>query len=407
MPTRRAELTAQYLAPRAERPASTARGVHHVALISSDVEHTVQFFQGILGFPLIEMFENRDYEGSTHFFFDIGHGNTLAYFDLPGLDLGPYQEVLGGNHHLAISVERSTWEQLKARLDAGEHRVRPRRRLVAVLPRSRRRASGADQRPVDGDVRQQCRLSSGNSCARNYVVSIMTLTVQRAADRFLTDIDWLDSKHSFNFGGHYREGDNGHGLLLVNNDDTVAGGGGFGTHGHRDMEIVTWVLSGKLEHRDSEGNHGVLYPGLAQRMSAGSGIRHSEQNASADRTGPLRADVGAARHCRESSPATSNATSTKRLAGGQLVPIASGKGHEGAVAIHQKDAVLWGGRLAAGATVELPTDEHVHVFVALGDGALSDGTALTTGDGVRITGEQALQFTAGDGGAELLVWATA
>ena len=116
--TRRAELTDQYLAPRAERPASTARGVHHVALISSDVEHTIQFFQGILGFPLIEMFENRDYEGSTHFFFDIGHGNTLAYFDLPGLDLGPYQEVLGGNHHLAISVERSTWEQLKARLDS-------------------------------------------------------------------------------------------------------------------------------------------------------------------------------------------------------------------------------------------------------------------------------------------------
>jgi catechol 2,3-dioxygenase-like lactoylglutathione lyase family enzyme len=114
---RRAELKAQYLAARAERPASTARGVHHVALISSDVERTVQFFHGVLGFPLIEMFENRDYAGSTHFFFDIGHGNTLAYFDLPGLDLGPYQEVLGGHHHLAISVERSTWEQLKDRLD--------------------------------------------------------------------------------------------------------------------------------------------------------------------------------------------------------------------------------------------------------------------------------------------------
>jgi len=115
--TRREELTAQYLAPRAERPATTARGVHHVALISSDVERTVQFFQGVLGFPLIEMFENRDYEGSTHFFFDIGNGNTLAYFDLPGLDLGPYQEVLAGLHHLAISVERPTWERLKDRLE--------------------------------------------------------------------------------------------------------------------------------------------------------------------------------------------------------------------------------------------------------------------------------------------------
>ena len=116
----RAEISARYLAPRTERPASTARGVHHIALISSDVERTVQFFQGVLGFPLIEMFENRDYEGSTHFFFDIGHGNTLAYFDLPGLDLGPYQEVLGGHHHLAISVERPNWEQIKSRLDT-EH----------------------------------------------------------------------------------------------------------------------------------------------------------------------------------------------------------------------------------------------------------------------------------------------
>jgi len=114
---RRAELSDQYLAPRSERPPTTARGVHHVALISSDVERTVQFFQGMLGFPLIEMFENRDYEGSTHFFFDIGDGNTLAYFDLPGLGLGPYQEVLGGHHHLAISVERSTWLRLKERLD--------------------------------------------------------------------------------------------------------------------------------------------------------------------------------------------------------------------------------------------------------------------------------------------------
>ena len=113
---RRVELAAQYLAPKADRPVSTARGVHHIALISSDVERTVQFFQGVLGFPLIEMFENRDYEGSTHFFFDIGNGNTLAYFDLPGLDLRSYEEVLGGKHHLAISVERPTWERLKAQL---------------------------------------------------------------------------------------------------------------------------------------------------------------------------------------------------------------------------------------------------------------------------------------------------
>ena len=115
---RRAQLSAQYLKPRTERPASTARGVHHVALICSDVERTVQFFDGLLGFPLIEMFENRDYQGSTHFFFDIGHGNALAYFDLPGLDLGEYAEVLGGHHHLAISISRTEWEAARTRLDA-------------------------------------------------------------------------------------------------------------------------------------------------------------------------------------------------------------------------------------------------------------------------------------------------
>jgi catechol 2,3-dioxygenase-like lactoylglutathione lyase family enzyme len=114
---RRDDIAARRLLPRDVRPASTARGVHHVALICSDVERTVEFFDGLLGFPLIEMFENRDYEGSTHFFFDIGHGNTLAYFDLPGLDLGPYAEVLGGHHHLAISIDRPNWERIKARFD--------------------------------------------------------------------------------------------------------------------------------------------------------------------------------------------------------------------------------------------------------------------------------------------------
>ncbi len=234
----------------------------------------------------------------------------------------------------------------------------------------------------------------------------MTLTVQRATDRFVTDAGWLDSKHSFNFGGHYREGDSGHGLLLVNNDDIVAPGGGFGTHGHRDMEIVTWVLSGKLEHHDSEGNNGVLYPGLAQRMSAGRGIRHSEMNAS-DSEPVHFVQMWVLPDSAGVDPGYEQRDINEALAGGQLVPIASGKGHDGAVAIHQRDAVLWGARLPAAATVDLPSDEHVHVFVALGDGALSDATPLSTGDGVRITGKQTLQFTAGPEGAELLVWATA
>src|SRR5205823_5814265 len=115
---RRAELVARYLKPAGERPASSARGVHHVALLSSDVEQTIRFYQELLEFPLTEIFENRDYKGSNHFFFDIGHGNLLAFFDFPGLDLGSYAEVLGGLHHIAISVEPQRWAQLLAKLDS-------------------------------------------------------------------------------------------------------------------------------------------------------------------------------------------------------------------------------------------------------------------------------------------------
>jgi catechol 2,3-dioxygenase-like lactoylglutathione lyase family enzyme len=111
-------LRARYLKPRTERPESSARGVHHMALLCSDVERTIRFYDGLLEFPLIELFENRDYQGSTHFFFDIGNGNALAFFDLPGVDLGPYAEVLGGAHHLAISVARDRWEHLRAKLEA-------------------------------------------------------------------------------------------------------------------------------------------------------------------------------------------------------------------------------------------------------------------------------------------------
>jgi catechol 2,3-dioxygenase-like lactoylglutathione lyase family enzyme len=112
------ELRRRHLLDADARPPSSARGVHHVALLSSDVERTIGFYQGLLEFPLTKLFENRDYQGSTHFFFDIGHGNALAFFDMPGLDLGPYAEVLGGLHHLAISVEPDRWEHLRARLDA-------------------------------------------------------------------------------------------------------------------------------------------------------------------------------------------------------------------------------------------------------------------------------------------------
>ncbi len=111
-----ATMRAKHMLAPEDRPVSTARGVHHQALISSDVERTIAFYQGLLEFPLTELFENRDYVGSTHFFFDIGNGNALAFFDFPGLGLEDYAEVLGGHHHLAISVSRENWERLKAKL---------------------------------------------------------------------------------------------------------------------------------------------------------------------------------------------------------------------------------------------------------------------------------------------------
>ena len=114
----RERIKADYLKESSDRPESSAQGLHHFALICSDVRATTAFYQGMLEFPLTEIFENRDYQGSNHFFFDIGQGNLLAFFDLPGLDLGPYAEVLGGLHHLAISVSQEKWDHLRGKLDS-------------------------------------------------------------------------------------------------------------------------------------------------------------------------------------------------------------------------------------------------------------------------------------------------
>jgi catechol 2,3-dioxygenase-like lactoylglutathione lyase family enzyme len=112
----RARLHAEYI--RTDRPPSSARGIHHTALLSSGVEQSIRFYQGVLEFPLTEIIENRDYRGSSHFFFDVGNGNLLAFFDFPGLDLGPYAEVLGGLHHIAISVAPEKWAALRENLAA-------------------------------------------------------------------------------------------------------------------------------------------------------------------------------------------------------------------------------------------------------------------------------------------------
>lgn len=236
--------------------------------------------------------------------------------------------------------------------------------------------------------------------------------VRRATERFSTQIGWLDSHHTFSFGQHYDPQNTHFGLLLVSNDDVVRAGTGFETHPHRDMEIVTWVLDGSLVHQDSHGHTGVIYPGLAQRMSAGSGIRHSEKNDAWTLTGDAAhaddvhfvqmwvvPDTGSI------TPGYDQLDINDALARGGLVPVASGRPqHDAAIRIHQRDAALHAARLAPGQGVVLPDAPFVHLYVAKGSVSLEGAGNLNTGDAVRLTGTGPATVTADDANAEILVW---
>jgi redox-sensitive bicupin YhaK (pirin superfamily) len=232
------------------------------------------------------------------------------------------------------------------------------------------------------------------------------IDVRRATERFHTRAGWLDSHHSFSFGRHHDPRNTHHGLLLVSNDDHVRAGTGFSTHPHRDMEIVTWVLSGRLEHKDSEGNHGEIYPGLAQRMSAGTGIWHSEMNPSAGEDVHF-VQMWVLPDTEAVDPGYEQSDINAELDRGGLVPIASGQGHDGAISVRQRDAVLWGGRLRPGEAVGVPDARHAHLYVAVGAVDLEGAGRLGTGDAVRLTGAGSPGLTAGPDGAEVLIWATA
>ena len=230
--------------------------------------------------------------------------------------------------------------------------------------------------------------------------------VRRAHERFHTRISWLDSRHSFSFGSHYDPSNTHHGLLLVSNDDIVRAGTGFRTHPHEDMEIVTWVLDGELEHKDSEGHAGIIYPGLAQRMSAGTGIWHSEMNPLKD--GDVHfVQMWVPPDTERIRPGYEQLDINAELDKGGLVPIASGRGHAAAISIRQRGAVLWGGRLKGGESVRVPDAPFVHVFFARGGGALEGAGPLGSGDAVRLSGAGARALTVDPGGAEVLIWETA
>ncbi|BAW10781.1 pirin family protein [Nocardia seriolae] len=240
------------------------------------------------------------------------------------------------------------------------------------------------------------------------------IDVHRGGDRMKTRVAWLDSKHSFSFGEHYDPDNTHHGLLLVNNEDIVLPGEGFETHPHRDMEIVTWVLSGSLVHQDSLGHNGVIYPGLAQRMSAGSGILHSEKNdswrlsAAAEHQEPVHfVQMWVVPDESGLDPGYQQLEIDDELAGGGLVTVASGLPRyrdRTAIAIASSHSALHVARLpGAAAEIRLPEAPYLHVFIARGEVEMEGAGTLYEGDAVRLARSGGQRVTANTP-SEILVW---
>ena len=228
------------------------------------------------------------------------------------------------------------------------------------------------------------------------------ITVRPAAERFHTDAGWLDSRHTFSFGEHWDPRHAGYRSLLVLNDDRVVPGAGFPTHGHRDMEIVSWVLEGALEHKDSLGSGSVLRPGMVQRMSAGTGIRHSEFNPS--KTDPLHfLQIWIVPEAKGLETGYEEKALDPTLLDGRLHVVAARKAGPDAVTIRQ-DAVIRIGRLKKGDAITHPIapGRHGWVHVATGEIALN-GLALREGDGAAVSDEKELRLST-PSAAEVLVF---
>lgn len=237
------------------------------------------------------------------------------------------------------------------------------------------------------------------------------LQLIRADERFRTHTDWVDSFSSFSFGPHYEPANVAHGRLLVSNHETVLSGTGYDPHPHRDAEIVTWILSGSLLHEDSDGNSGIVHPGLAQRMSAGSGILHSERN-DAYRIDPTRAKAPVEFVQMWVRPNESGSTPTYQqrefdpadLRAG-FVPIASGEDPEALIALGAR-ATFSVAVLEPGSAATVPEAPWVHLYVARGTADLEGAGTLHAGDAVRLVGVDPLRIT-GVEEAEVLVWGSA
>lgn len=217
------------------------------------------------------------------------------------------------------------------------------------------------------------------------------MKVLRAAERFHTRIDWLDSWHSFSFGEHYHPDRLGFRSLRVINDDVIAPGAGFGMHPHRDMEIVTYVVSGAVAHRDSTGGEGLIRPGMVQRMTAGRGIRHSEYNALPDQsTRLLQIWIQPDRRGHEPSYEDRTLAFTPNT----WVPIASPDGQGGSSLIRQ-DAVILASRLDAGAELDHTLAPGRAAWIQVARGAVTvDGMSLQEGDGAALEDKGVIRLAA-------------
>jgi redox-sensitive bicupin YhaK (pirin superfamily) len=227
------------------------------------------------------------------------------------------------------------------------------------------------------------------------------MTLSPAADRGHTDIGWLDSRHTFSFGDWHDPAHMGFRTLRVINDDRVAAGGGFPTHGHADMEIVSYVLEGALAHKDSIGTGSVIRPGDVQRMSAGTGVRHSEFNES--KTEPVHfLQIWIIPDRRGHAPGYEQKTFPEAERHGRLRLVASRDGREGSLTLHQ-DVALWAGVLDEGQRAEVALAPGRHAWVHVARGAVTvNGRALGEGDGAALSDERAVALE-GRGG-EVLVF---
>ena len=219
------------------------------------------------------------------------------------------------------------------------------------------------------------------------------ITIRPAAERGHFDHGWLDTSHTFSFASYHDPRHMGFRALRVINEDRVQPGEGFGTHAHRDMEILTWVLEGALEHKDSMGNGSVIRPGDIQRMSAGTGVTHSEFNPS--REAPVHLlQIWLLPNQRGLPPSYEEKRFPPEALRGRLALIAAGDGRQGAVTIHQ-DADLWTARLGPGESVRHDLKPGRHAWLQVARGAVSlGGMPLGAGDGAALTDERTLEISA-------------